>query len=204
MTARSALAAISGCCSRAHVFAGGKLLEGCGGLALFLVCACVRFIFFGGGAHRVVQLPISALFRLPSFACSCRVCHVCSCASGRRRATFFLGLLAAPAPFLALAGLSCRRRRRSISRARALCRCPCACAFVVVGRRLPLRHGGSRDLCLPGRDCPVDELDHQHLLLQQGDLPARAHLQRLRCPRQDSLPLPYRRHHHGGREGSAH
>jgi hypothetical protein len=59
-------------------------------------------------------------------------------------------------------------------------------------RRLPLalssrsgrsfRHGlGDGDVRLPGGDQPAALAHHQHLLLQQGDLPQGAHLQLLRC-----------------------
>ena len=44
------------------------------------------------------------------------------------------------------------------------------------------RHGlGDGDVRLPGGDQPAALPHHQHLLLQQGDLPQGAHLQLLRC-----------------------
>ena len=36
--------------------------------------------------------------------------------------------------------------------------------------------GWIRDLRFPGRNCPVDESDHQHFLLEQGDFPQRVDL----------------------------
>ena len=45
----------------------------------------------------------------------------------------------------------------------------------------PAHGGGGGDLRLPGWDCSADVSDHQHLLLQQRDLPQRAHLQLLWC-----------------------
>merc|ERR1712013_652515 len=51
------------------------------------------------------------------------------------------------------------------------------------------------DVCLQCRHPAVDELDHQHLLLQQGDLPARVDLQCLGCLGQDQVRV-----HHGPRE----
>merc|ERR1712196_140329 len=46
----------------------------------------------------------------------------------------------------------------------------------------------SRDFRLPGRNQPVNVTHHQHVLLEQGDLSTRAHLQLKRCARQDPPP----------------
>merc|ERR1712196_568459 len=54
-----------------------------------------------------------------------------------------------------------------------------------------LIHNGSprsRDFRLPGRNQPVNVTHHQHVLLEQGDLSTRAHLQLKRCARQDPPP----------------
>jgi hypothetical protein len=60
----------------------------------------------------------------------------------------------------------------------------------------------------PRRPAPTDQpasvADHQHLLLQQGDLPARAHLERIRCARQDPLRGPHGQEQVGGAAGAVH
>lgn len=55
-----------------------------------------------------------------------------------------------------------------------------ACVCLADARGGAAWRGGCGDLRLPGGDRPTHVAHHQHLLLQQGDLPAGAHLQRLR------------------------
>lgn len=42
-------------------------------------------------------------------------------------------------------------------------------------------NGGSRDVCVPSRDQPASESDHQHFLQQQGDLSSGTHQQLIWC-----------------------
>ena len=60
------------------------------------------------------------------------------------------------------------------------------------------------NLRIPGRDRSAHELDHQHLLLQQGNLLARVDLQRLGRPGQDPLWVFDRPNQTGQWQGALH